>query len=147
MTRSAATESPRLKRTRYPSSSFSTDADIGVHAEIDAAIAHGLGEPVAQIHVEVPQDLVAAIKHGHRDSEAVEDRGELHADIAGADDDDAAGKLLELEAFVRADQMLLARKVRDHWMAAGRNENGLGRERAVAVGELHLMRRIERRRG
>ena len=38
---------------------------IGAHAEIDAAIAHGLGQTVAEVHIEIAQDLLAAIEHGH----------------------------------------------------------------------------------
>ena len=41
---------------------------VSIHAEIDAAIAHRLGQAVAEIAVEVAQDLVAAIKHGHGDA-------------------------------------------------------------------------------
>ncbi|MNC94846.1 hypothetical protein D3C83_118120 [compost metagenome] len=47
--------------------------DVGVHPEIDAAIAHALGQPVTQLHVEVAQNLVAAIEHGHRHAEPIED--------------------------------------------------------------------------
>ena len=121
--------------------------DVGVHPQIDAAIAHGLGQPVAQLHVEVAQDLVAAIEHGHRDAEPIEDRGEFHADIAGADDGDAGRQLLQLETLVGADQMLLAGNVGHHRMAAGSHQDGLGRQRLVAVGELDLVRTHQRGAG
>ena len=70
-----------------------------VDADVDAALAHRLGQPVAQIGIEIAQDLVAAIDHGHLHAEPGEDRGELHADIAGADDGDARRQLFELESI------------------------------------------------
>ena len=39
--------------------------------------------------------------------------------------------------------MLLAGKIGDHRMRAGRDQDGLGGERGVAVGELHLMRAFQ----
>ena len=63
-------------------------------------------KPVAQIGIEIAQDLIAAMDHGDLHAEPGEDRGELHADIARADDGDARRQLFELKAFVGADQML-----------------------------------------
>jgi hypothetical protein len=73
---------------------------LGVDADIDAALAHGLGQPVAQIRIEIAQDLVAAMEHGDVHAEPGKDRGEFHADIARPDDGDARRQLFELKAFV-----------------------------------------------
>src|SRR5262245_52382912 len=118
---------------------FFDRGDFGAHAEIDAAIAHRRSQAIAKVHVEIAQDLLAAMEHGDGHPEPVEDRGELHADIAGADDDDAAGQLLELEAFVRADEVLPSFHVGNDGISAGRNQDRLRRERAVAIGKLDLM--------
>ena len=57
--------------------------------------------------------------------------------------DDAVGQLLQLETLVGADQIFLAGKIRDHRVTAGGDQDGLGRQRLVAVGELDLMRTFQ----
>src|SRR5262245_6225656 len=126
---------------------FFDRGDLGAHAKINAAIAHRPGEAIAKVHVEIAQDLLAAMEHGDGDAEPVEDRGELHADITGADNDDAAGQLLELEAFVRADEMLPSLHFGKNGVSAGRHQDRLRRQRAVAIGKPDLVRTGERGAG
>ena len=114
-----------------------------VDADVDAALAHRLGQPVAQVGIEIAQDLIAAMDHGDLHAEPGEDRGELHADIARPNDGDARRQLFELKAFVGADQMLGAWQLGDHRMAAGGDQDGLGADRRIAVREPHRVRIIE----
>ena len=51
-----------------------------------------------------------------------------------------AGSCFELKAFVGADEMLRACQLGDHRMAAGGNQDGLGSDRRLAVGEPHRVR-------
>src|SRR5262249_55466292 len=57
-------------------------------------------------------------------------------DVSGANDDDAVRQVLELEAFIRADQVLLARQIRNHRVGASRDEDGLGGHRSIARSEM-----------
>src|SRR6185437_16121903 len=93
---------------------------------------------------EIAQYLIATMKHGDLDTEPGKDRCELHADIAGADDDDGLGQPLELKALIGADEMLRARQHGDHRMAPGGNQDRLGAHRRIALGELHRVPVFER---
>src|SRR6185437_13203261 len=121
--------------------------DVGIHTQIDATISHRFCQSVAQIAVEIAQDLIAAMKHGHLDATAPEDRGELHTDITSADDHDAFRQLLELETLIRADHMLFAGKVGDLGMGASRYEDSLGGDRSVARAEMHCLPVLDHRTG
>src|SRR5262245_61065266 len=82
--------------------------DVCHDADIDPVRTHCFGRAVADLAVKFAQDLLAAIDEADLRTEPGEDRGKLNTDIARADDSDAARQAFQLEAFVRADQMLLA---------------------------------------
>ena len=113
--------------------------ELGVDADVDAVPAHGRGKAVAEIAVEIAQDLLAAMDHGDLDAKPGEDRSELHADIAGTDDHDAFRQAFELEAFIRGDEVLRAGDLGDHRMAAGGDQDGLGPHRGVPASDPHRM--------
>ncbi len=53
ITRPAANRIAALQMHAIAVPCFLDRGHVGIHAEIDAAIAHGLGQAVAEIHVEV----------------------------------------------------------------------------------------------
>ncbi len=66
---------------------------LGAQQDLDAALLHLLGQVGAHVVVEAAQDVGAAMDQGRLDAQAVEDAGELHGDIAAADDHDPLGQL------------------------------------------------------
>ena len=80
---------PSFSVTRTPSPERSILRHIGPGADLDALLLHLGGEMVAEIVVEAAQDLLAAVDEDRLDAEAGEDAGELHRDVAAADDHDA----------------------------------------------------------
>ena len=81
----------------------------------------------AHILVEAAEQPVAAVQQRDVAAEAVEDPGELHCDIAGADDEDALGKRLEVENLVRRDAEFAARDRRfENRVRAYGNEDAAG---------------------
>ena len=71
-----------------------------------------VGEVGAHVVVEAAQEVGAAIDQGRLDAQAVEDAGELHGDVAAADDHDPLGQLRQVEGLVGGDGELDARQVR-----------------------------------
>ncbi len=97
--------------------------DVDVRAQIDALLAHLVGQEGAHVVVEAAQDLLAAVELRDLRAEALEDRGELARDVAAADDDEAARKLGQVEDLVRRDRELAAGNVRRGRPAAGRDQD------------------------
>ena len=58
-----------------------------------------------------------------------------------------SGRVLELKALVRADEMLGARQLGDHRVAAGGDQDRLGADRLVPVGKPHRVVVFERGAG
>ena len=83
--------------------------DLGVAHDVDAALEEFLGEAVAQLLVEAAQDLGAAVEERRVDAEAVEDAGELHGDVAAADDQDGFRQAVEMERLIGGDGVAHAR--------------------------------------
>ncbi len=96
-----------------------------------------LGQRVAQVLVEAAQDLLAAVEQRGLGAEAVEDAGELHGDVAAADDHDRGRQRVEVEGLVGGDGVAGAGQVRHDGAAAGGDQDGLGRDRAVARLDAH----------
>ncbi len=98
----------------------------------------GLGEAVAQILVEAAQDLVAAVDERRLDAEPGEDAGELHRDVAAADDDDALRQARQVEGLVGGDDVLEAGpRLGEPRLAARGDQDLFRRDRAARLGELH----------
>ena len=108
--------------------------DVGVDAHVDLALEHLGHQAVAHVLVEAAQDLLAAVDQRRLDAEAVEDAGELDGDVAAADDQDRGRQLLQMERLVGGDGVLGAGQVRLHRMAAGGDQDGLGRDLAAVRG-------------
>src|SRR5262245_14250521 len=62
-------------------------SDIGVKFEIDAALAHFIGQRSANIFIETAQEKLAAVKLRGTCDQAVKDSGELDADITAPNHD------------------------------------------------------------
>ena len=97
---------------------------------------HLAGQVRAHVIVEATQDVGAAHDERGLDAQPVEDAGELHGDIAAADDDHPPGQALQVEGFVRGDRQLDPGQLRHDRPAAGGDEDLVGAEGLVLVGQL-----------
>jgi len=66
----------------------------------DAAVARGLGQQARELCVEALQDPVTALQDRHLSPGGTCDVGELHGDIAAADERDAPRQVLKLEKVI-----------------------------------------------
>ncbi|MNY29801.1 hypothetical protein D3C86_1638650 [compost metagenome] len=128
-----------LQRREQAAVGLFVDAfDIAVELQIQAALAQLVAQVLAHRAVEAPQEQLAAIEQRGLGAEAVENRGELHGDIATANHQHPLGQLFEEEGFIRADGMLMPRNLRDMRPAAGGDEDVFGAVTLTA--QLHAMR-------
>ena len=111
-----------------------------LHTHVDAALEHLLGQAVAQLLVEAAQDLGAAVEERGLDAEAVEDAGELHGDVAAADDQDRLRQLSQVERLVGGDGVPGAGHVGHDGTAAGGDQDVAGRDPAAAGLHDHRVR-------
>ena len=81
----------------------------------------------AHVLVKAPQQVRAAIDQGHIDTQAMENAGELHGDIAAPHNDDRLGQLRQVESFLRSDHMLYALDLSGPNGTAARGDQHLGR--------------------
>ena len=86
----------------------------------------------AALLVEAAQDAVAAQHDIDLGAQPVEDAGEFDGDVARANDGDVLGQLGKVEGVARRDRELAARDRRNHRMAAGGDQDLLGRNGFLA---------------
>ena len=116
--------------------------DAGRHVGGDPLLAERLVDLGGDLGILEREDAVEQLDDGDLGAEAVEDRRELHADRAGAEDQEPSRDLRELECVVRVDDPLAVgldvREVAAH--RAGGEDDVLRLtllDAAVGPGELH----------
>src|SRR3954468_11859556 len=116
---------------------------LAAEVDLEALVAHLVGDPVAHLGVEAAQQALAAVREHRLDAEAVEDGSALERDVAAADHQRSLRKPLEVERFVRGNGALAPFDRRDDRPRARGDEDV---PRAVFLA-LHFDRvRIEDRR-
>jgi hypothetical protein len=118
--------------------------DVGAQMQVDPLVLHHLGDQPARLAIEAAEDLCAAVELRHLDPEAVEDAGEFAGDVAAADDQQALGKLFEVEDVVRHHPEMVVGHPRPLGPPAGGDQDVLGGE-GRPVREPHGVRIVERR--
>src|SRR5690606_9634079 len=116
-----------LERGSEAAVSLAFDAgDVGIELQVHALLAQLVAQMLTHRAVKAAQEQIAAIQQRSPCAQAMEDRGELHGDIAAADHQYTLGQLLEEEGLVGADGVLATGNVRNLRPAAGGDENALG---------------------
>src|SRR5207302_1303240 len=113
---------------------------VQVEPHVDPLAGHLLAEALADLGVEAAQQPVAAVRERSGYPYAVEDRGELHRDVAAADYQSARWQILEMEGFVRRDGEPAAGDLRQARPGAGRHEDvtsAIGAAEPVGLGDRH----------
>src|SRR5439155_1225008 len=122
--RAASSDSPTLARFGLAKTAVGTLAwSTGVGWLRNSVLASHIAEALADLGVEAAQQPAAAVRERGGHSHAVEDRGELHRDVAAADHQRARGQLLEVEGFVRRDGELGSGDLRQARPGAGRHQD------------------------
>ena len=100
---------------------------LAAQHHLDPAPFQFTGQVGAHIVVEAPQDVRAAIDQGGFHTQTIEDSGELHGDVATADDQYPLGQLGQMEGPVGGDGVFDAGDVRRQGRpAAGGDQDLLG---------------------
>ena len=101
--------------------------DVGVELQIHALFDHLVLQVITQRAVEAAQEQLTAIEQLGIGTTAMEDRGELHRDIATADHQHAPRQGFEIERFIGCDGMFTPRNRRHVGPAASSDQDVLGR--------------------
>ena len=117
--------------------------DVAIHTQVDALLAHFLGQRVAQIVVETAHEERPAIELRHFHAEPVEDARELDSDISAASDHDTLGQFFQMEGFVGADRIFDAGNIRQVGRGADGDQNALRRHVAVFAREINGVRILQ----
>ena len=103
-----------------------------VRIEADTLGQQRFRRSLPNVHIEAPQRQRLAIDQIDLCTECREDAGELHRDIAAAKDRDALGHGGQVEGVVGNDALIGARNVQPRGVAAGGDDDALGRHALAA---------------
>ena len=136
---SASSASPSERATRSLAPRFSIRVGRQPNRSSHAGASELVAQALAHVLVEAPEHVVGAHDFDHLGAEPGEQRGELDRDIAAADDQQPAGKGLEVEDLVGGNGVLEAGdRARRLGPRAGRDEDVPGARRSAA-GEPDMM--------
>ena len=105
----------QLEPAGAPGDGFDIDLKAQVHPGL-GNLAGGMG---TDIRIEAPQEQWAAVQLGNAGAEAIENTGELHGDVATADDDQPLRELLQVEDLIGTQCQIAAGERRDMGPATG----------------------------